>query len=148
MLNKVRRLTNLTFLEQALLLQLIALSFGIKVALTILTLPQLTILLSRRSSSARLSRIPLPHTRCPRDRLLSLIDLATTVSHGEGRCLPRALLLFWILHARQESAELCLGIHTAMATLYAHAWVELEGVVVGDRRVFTERYTPIFRFPE
>jgi hypothetical protein len=79
--------------------------------------------------------------------LLRLIDLATTVSHGERRCLPRALLLFWILHARQESAELCLGVHTAMTTLYAHAWVELEGVVVGDRRVFTDRYTPILRFP-
>ena len=147
MLNKVRRLTNLTFLEQALFIQLTALSFGIKVALTILTLPQLTILLSRCSSSARLSRIPFSHTRCSRDRLLRLIDLATTLSHGEGRCLPRALLLFWILHARQESAELCLGVHRATTTLYAHAWVELEGVVVGDNRVFTDRYTPILRFP-
>jgi hypothetical protein len=55
MLNKVRRLTNLTFLKQALLLQLTALSFGIKVALTILTLPQLTTLLSSHSSSPRLS---------------------------------------------------------------------------------------------
>ena len=147
MLNKVRRLTNLTVLEQTLLLQLTVLSFGLRVALTVLTLPQLTIFLSRRSSSPRLSRIPFPHTRCSRDRLLRLIDLATTVSHGEGRCLPRALLLFWILHARQESAELCLGVHTAMTTLYAHAWVEQEGVVVGDRRVFTDRYTPILRFP-
>ena len=147
MLNKVRRLTNLTFLEQALFTQLTMLSFGIKVALTILTLPRLTALLPRHSSSARLSRIPFLHTRCSRDRLLRLIDLATTVSHGESRCLPRALLLFWILHARQESAELCLGVYTAMTTLYAHAWVELEGVVVGDRRVFTDRYTPILRFP-
>ena len=147
MLNKVRQLTNLTVLEQTLLLQLTVLSFGLRVTLTVLTLPQLIIFLSRRSSSARLSRIPFPHTRCSRDRLLRLIDLATTVSHGEGRCLPRALLLFWILHARQESAELCLGVHTAMTTLYAHAWVELEGVVVGDRRVFTDRYTPILRFP-
>jgi hypothetical protein len=147
MLNKVRQLTNLTFLEQALLLQLTALSFGIKVALTVLTLPQLTILLSRNSPSLWLRRIPLLHTRCSVDQLIRLIDLATTVSHGEGRCLPRALLLFWILHARQESAGLCLGVHTAMTTLYAHAWVELEGVVVGDSRVFTDRYTPILRFP-
>ncbi len=147
MLNKVLRLTNLTFLEQALLLQLTALSFGIKAALTILTLPRLTALLSRHSSSARLSRIPFFHTHCSRDRLLRLIDLAATVSHGESRCLPRALLLFWILRARQESAELCLGVHTAMTTLYAHAWVELEGVTVGDTRVFTDRYTPILRFP-
>lgn len=147
MLNKVRRLTNLTFLEQALLLQLTALSFGIKVALTVLTLPRLTALLSCNSPSLWLRRIPLLHTRCSVDQLIRLIDLATTVSHGEGHCLPRALLLFWILHARQESAELCLGVHTAMTTLYAHAWVELEGVVVGDRRVFTDRYTPILRFP-
>ncbi len=147
MLNKVRRLTNLTFLEQALLLQLTALSFGIKVALTILTLPRLTALLSRHSSSARLSRIPFPHTRCSKDQLFRLIDLATTVSHGEGRCLPRALLLFWVLRAQQGSADLCLGVHTTTATLFAHAWVELEGVVVGDRRVFTDRYTPILRFP-
>jgi len=146
MLNKVRQLTNLTVLEQTLLLQLTVLSFGIKVALTISTLPRLTALLSRHSSSARLSRIPFLHTRCSRDRLLRLIDLATTVSHGEGRCLPRALLLLWILRARQESAELCLGVHTALPRLLAHAWVELEGVVTGDMRVFTDRYIPILRF--
>lgn len=147
MLTKVRRFTNLSFLEQALLLQLITLSFGISIAFTCLTLPRLAALLSRHSSSPGLRRIPLFHTRCSKDRLLELIDLATAVSHGEGRCLPRALLLFWILRAQQHSAELCLGAYTAMTALYGHAWIELEGAVVGDSRVFTDRYRPILRFP-
>lgn len=147
MLNKVRRLTSLTVLEQTLLLQLTVLSLGLRVALTIVTLPRLTALLVRNRPSPGLRRIPLLHTRCSVDQLIRLIDLATTVSHGEGRCLPRALLLFWILRARQESAELCLGVQTAKTRLHAHAWVEQDGVVVGDTRVFTDRYTPMLRFP-
>lgn len=147
MLNKIRRLTNLTLLEQILFFQLTVFSFGIKVALTIMPLPRLADLLSRHSSSARISRIPFPHARCSRDQVVKIIDLATTVSHRERRCLPRALLLFWILRAQQKSADLCLGVHTALATLYAHAWVELEGVAVGDPHTFINRYTPILRFP-
>jgi hypothetical protein len=145
MLNTLRRLTNLTLVEHALLLQLTALSLGLRIALIILPLPRLISLLSRTAVSPLLSRIPLFHTRCTVDRLIRLIDLATTVSHRDGRCLPRSLLLFWLLCARRESVKLCLGVSLNMTMLEGHAWVEREGIVVGDRLSFTNRYTPFLR---
>ena len=100
MLSKLQRLADLTLIEHALLLQLTALSLVLRTVLTSMALPRLTSILSRAASSPLLSRIPLFHTRCTVDRLFTLIDLATAVSHRDGRCLPRSLLLFWLLCAR------------------------------------------------
>jgi hypothetical protein len=143
MLSKLRRLANLTLVEHALLLQLTALSLGLRVVLTTMALPRLTSLLSRTASSPLLSQVPLFHTRCTVDQLFTLIDLA--VSHRNGRCLPRSLLLFWLLCARQESVELCLGVSKNMATLEGHAWVEQGGIVLGDTLSFTNRYALFLR---
>jgi hypothetical protein len=145
MLSKLRRLANLTLVEHALLLQLVALSLGLRVVLATITLPHLTSLLSRTASSSLLSRVPLFHNRCTVDQLLTLIDMATAVSHRDGSCLPRSLLLFWLLCARQESVDLCLGVSKNMATLDGHAWVERGGIVVGDRLSFTNRYALFLR---
>jgi Transglutaminase-like superfamily len=145
MLSKLRRLANLTLVEHALLLQLTALSLGLRVVLSTMTLPRLTSLLSRTASSPLLSQVPLFHTRCTVDQLFTLIDLATAVNHRDGRCLPRSLLLFWLLCARQESVELCLGVSKNMATLEGHAWVEQGGIVLGDTLSFTNRYALFLR---
>ena len=145
MLSTLRRLANLTLDEPTLLLQLIALSLGLGVVLTIMALPRLTSIMSRTASSPLLSQVPLFHTRCTVDRLFTLIDLATSVSHRDGRCLPRSLLLFWLLCARRESVELCLGVTKNMATLEGHAWVERGGIVLGDTLSFTNRYRLFLR---
>jgi transglutaminase superfamily protein len=145
MLSTLRRLADLTLVEQTLLLQLIALSLGLRVVLTTIAVLRLTSLLSRNASSPRLSRVSLFHTRCTVVRLLTLIDLATVVSPRDGRCLPRSLLLFRLLSARRESVELCLGLSKNTAALEGHARVERGGIVLGDRRSFTNRYPRILR---
>ena len=145
MLSTLRRLADLTLVEHALLLQLTALSLGLRVALATMALPRLISLLPRSASSSLLSQIPFLHTRCTPDRLLTLADLAMTVSHGDGRCLPRSLLLFWLLHARQESVELCLGVSKHNTTLEGHAWIERDGILWGDTRSFTNRYATFLR---
>src|SRR5512141_2654304 len=122
MLSTFRRLANLTLVERALLLQLTALSLGLRVALTTITLPRLT-------------------SPCTVDRLFTLVDLATAVSHRNDRCLPRSLLLFWLLRARHESVELCLGVGKHNTTLEEHAWVERDGIILS----FTSRYALFLR---
>lgn len=146
MSSKLRRLADFTVVEYALLLQLIVLSFGLRVLLTSLTLPRLMSLLSDTASSLRFRQIPLFHSRCEVDRLVTLVDLATTLSHKDSRCLPRSLLLFWLLRARRESVALCLGAAKNMAALEGHAWVERSGIVFGDTPSFTSRYSLLLRF--
>ena len=141
MLSTLRRLPNLTLVEHALFLQLIALSLGLRVVLITMTLPRLTSFLSPVASSPLLGQIAFHHTRCTVDRLFALIDHATVVSHRDGRYLPRSLLLFWLLRARLESAELCLGVSKSLATLEGRARIERGGIVVGHTHSFTNRYT-------
>jgi Transglutaminase-like superfamily len=145
MLSTLRRLANLTLVERALLLQLTALSLGLRVALTTITLPRLTSFLSHIAVSPLLSQVPFLHTCCTVDRLFTLVDLATAVSHRDGRCLPRSLLLFWLFRARHEPVELCLGVIKNRTRLEGHAWVERDGLVLGDTVSFTSRYALFLR---
>lgn len=147
MLSKLRRLADLPLIEQALFLQLTTLSFGLRVALSAMTLLRLISLLSRAASTSPINRIPLFHAHCATDRLVALIDLAAAVSHGHGRCLPRALLLFWLFRARRHSVSLCLGVSKNMTSLEGHAWVEEDGFALGDRLSFIHRYSLILRLP-
>ena len=147
MLSKLRRLANLPLVEQALLLQLTTLSLGLRVLLSAVTLSRLISHLSRAASSPLLSQIPLFHTHCATDRLVALIDLAAAVSHRNGRCLPRSVLLFWLLRTRRQPVSLCLGVNKNMTSLEGHAWVEQDGAVLGDRLSFINRYTLFIRLP-
>jgi Transglutaminase-like superfamily len=147
MLRKLRRLTDLPLLERALVLQFTVLALGLRVALSVISLPRLTSLLSRTASSPILRRVPFFHTYHTTDRLVALSDLATTVSHGSGHCLPRSLLLFWVLRTQQHPVSLCLGISKNMTALEGHAWVEQDGLVFGDTRSFINGYTLMLRLP-
>lgn len=147
MLSKLRRLTDLPLLEQVLFLQLTVLSLGLRVALSALPLPRLAYLLSHTAFIPLLGLIPSLHICCGTDRLFELSDLATTVSHRNGRCLPRSLLLFWLLHARQDAVSLCLGVSKNVSALEGHAWIEHGGVVFGDTLSFINRYTLVLRLP-
>jgi hypothetical protein len=147
MQSRIRRLADLTLVEQVLLLQLTVLSLAVRVLLLTMTLSRLASFLSRTASSPLLSLIPLFQTHCPTDRLLMLIDVATAVSHQDGRCLPRSLLLFWLLRTNRRSVSLCLGVSKTFATLEGHAWVEQDGVVLGDTPSFTNRYALLLRLP-
>lgn len=146
MLSKLHRLVDLRLVEQALLLQLTVLSLILKAVLPTITLSRLTSFLSRMASSP-LGWIPFFHTHRSADRLFTLVDLATTVTHGEARCLPRSLLLFWVLRARRQSVSVCLGVSTRRPLLEAHAWVEQDGTVLGDRPSFIQRYTLFLQLP-
>lgn len=147
MLSKLHRLADFTFVELTLLLQLIAMSLGLRLALCAMPLHRLTLLVSRTATLPLLGQIPLLHIRCSTHRLLALTELAAAVSHRNGHCLPRSLLLFWLLRARHEPVSVCLGVSKNLAALEAHAWVEQDGVVLGDAVSFVDRYTAVLRLP-
>lgn len=147
MLSKLQRLADFTLVELTLLLQLITLSFGLQLAVSAMPLHRLTSLLSRMATFPLLGRMPLLHLRCPTDRLSALTALAAAMCRRNGSCLPRSLLLFWLLRARHRSVTVCLGVNKNMTGLEGHAWVELDGVVLGDTGSFISRYTPVLRLP-
>lgn len=57
-----------------------------------------------------------------------------------GNCLSQSLALWWQLHRAGMTPEIRFGVRRQDARLDAHAWVELDGHVLNDRRDVAERY--------
>jgi hypothetical protein len=51
----------------------------------------------------------------------------------ETNCLSRSMTLCWLLRASRVPCKLCFGAKREGAHLKAHAWVEVEGIVVNDQ---------------
>jgi hypothetical protein len=80
------------------------------------------------------------------DRLIVLADVAARSTTGLGCCLARSLLLFWLLKARGEPAELLAGVRKENTTTTGHAWLEREGQIIADNLTETSRFVPVVRF--
>ena len=90
-----------------------------------------------------LTRHPLPdlvsslgtsapdRTHLPPVRLGRAVQRALTVGNHQPRCLIASLVLFDLLRARDERAELVIGLPESPQTKDAHAWIEIDGVDVG-----------------
>lgn len=145
MLRKLRRLAKLSPGEWLLLSQLVAYSLAAGVGLRFMTLPRLTGFIAQCAENRWLRRFPLLHGRYEVARLTTLVDLAAKVTRGQGRCLTRSFLLFWLFKIRGKSAELLVGVSKESAIFQAHAWIETQGRVVGDSPEMTGRFATLLR---
>jgi len=59
------------------------------------------------------------------------------------RCLPRALCLRWLLGRHGIAAELRIGVERRRGEMRAHAWVERDGVPLGDGPGVADRWAPL-----
>jgi len=145
MVRKLRRLAELSATEWLILLQLVALGLASRIGLKLTTLPRLCGLIARCAGNPWLKRLPLFHRRHGIERLCALADLAARVTYGAGRCLGRSLLILWLLKARGQPADLMVGVNKGGSVFLAHAWIETEGRIIGDRPEMTEHFAILLR---
>src|SRR5262249_19102104 len=74
-----------------------------------------------------------------------LVSLA--VRHGvhPANCLQRSLALWWLLRRQGIRSELYIGTRKEAGRLDAHAWIEMEGVVLNDSSDVRHLYEPFDR---
>jgi hypothetical protein len=65
-----------------------------------------------------------------------------------GNCLARSLVLWWLLKRRGIDSQIRLGVRKENAILLAHAWIELDQVVLNDRPDVDTFYEPLTRFTD
>lgn len=65
-------------------------------------------------------------------RLQKLVYLASRIHFLHMACLDRACALQWILGRREIPSELRIGICKSQVNIYAHAWVEIAGLAIGE----------------
>lgn len=65
-------------------------------------------------------------------RLAELVGMAARHGAYKAACLPRSLVLTWLLRRRGVHARLCIGVARREHGIGAHAWVEVAGQVIND----------------
>jgi hypothetical protein len=89
--------------------------------------------LGRSTLPAAVQRLAVPTTSDPLS--VSLLSRAVTrglrVGPWRPRCLQRSLVLFRLLRAQGDAAELVIGLAERPTSHDAHAWVEMAGRDVG-----------------
>jgi hypothetical protein len=74
-----------------------------------------------------------------------LVDAAARRGVYHATCLPRSLVLWWLLRRRGIDADLRIGVCKEGGEFQAHAWVEYGGVAFNEGAVVSERYASFER---
>ena len=118
------RLKDLQPWKIALALRMWALMLSVKLALLRHPLPKVVDDLIQPPKQLRNPR------REPR-QLSAINNRVFRIGSYRPRCLIRSLVHLRLLRAQGDPAVLVIGLPRGVATTDAHAWVELNGVVVG-----------------
>jgi hypothetical protein len=110
--------------EAVLLLPLVALG------LRLFGFEPLRTQLARRADPSRRER-PADCLRAAL-RIARVVRIAASRGPFRARCLPKSLLLWWLLRRRGMQPALRLGVQRDASGIRAHAWVELHGLVLSD----------------
>lgn len=114
---------------------------GIRLALASLGFRRVHGLLSRWvAASAPGAQRPPALRAAQAAATLRALDRAAGCGPSRPSCLPRSLTLWWLLRRQGMPAELRIGVRREGDRLEAHAWVEQDGVVLGDHADVHDRF--------
>src|SRR5579872_2085975 len=145
MIARLRRLRALSICDRMVLAQLLISSALIVVALRSLGWRRVSVALNSLSTRYPIRRFPVFHLLYHMDELDPLVDLASGLSR-RNRCLVRSIMLFWLLRARGEAAQLVFGVRKREGSFEAHAWTVSERGLVGDSEAAIAEFHPMMSF--
>ncbi len=73
-------------------------------------------------------------------KMQRLVGFASRLHLLPMTCLMRSLALQRMLVKRNIPAQVCIGVNKTMAEIHAHAWVEVNGVAVGEFEEVSEKF--------
>lgn len=137
--HRFRSALELTFVDWLALLEAWLALFLFWVALRFLSAERLRI----PSHTGHIAPINLPDTLANAERLFRLIELASRLHLLPMTCLPRSLTLRWMLARRQMLSFLRVGVSASGGQTHAHAWVEVNGLPVGESVETINRFSAL-----
>jgi hypothetical protein len=155
--SKLRRFFALRSREQLLLAE--AWSRLLAAALCLRLAPRRTLARALRDDSDRGAPAGAEHSDAERPTAEPSIaedsagELARAVARAAAHhlrpmtCLPRALALRQMLAKRGIPSALRIGVRKEAATIAAHAWIEVEGVAIGEPAAIEERFRALLPAP-
>ncbi|BCX87755.1 hypothetical protein MIN45_P0122 [Methylomarinovum tepidoasis] len=87
---------------------------------------------------------PAPRGKSPSlDVLVRCFQIAAAHHIYRPTCLPRSIALHHFLKRHGHPAVLRIGVRKEKKGIKAHAWVEVDGRIVDDDPLNTQRYQPL-----
>jgi hypothetical protein len=74
-----------------------------------------------------------------------MVRVAARYGPYRATCLQQALTLWWLLRRQGIASDLCFGARKEADQVEAHAWVELQGVALGEAEDIHQRFAPFDR---
>lgn len=87
------------------------------------------------------------HYRMPPRRLVRLVDALMRLTFGKDYCMKRSILLFHFLRAWGYDAVVHFGVTKTDGVLKGHAWVDLNGWPLAERKDPRTEYIRTFSYP-
>ncbi len=72
-----------------------------------------------------------------------MVSIAAFSGPYRAGCLRRSLVLVILLRRQGIEGELVFGTRRIAQSLEAHAWVEIQGIVINDHPHIRQQYTPL-----
>lgn len=138
---KLRAFLSLSNQDRWLLLQAWWLLLGVDLGLRLLPFRRLQSLLANHAPTAATAQ--WAGAAALIGRLHWLVRLAGRNHLYPMTCLRRALALQRLLALHGVPAELRFGVQKENGGLTAHAWLEYQGLPIGEPEVLTGRYAPL-----
>ena len=139
----LKRLRSLSWAERWLLVETLPVTVAMAIGLRLRGYRRLTALLERTAPLDGPPPREAAETVAERAmRIAAVVDVALRRGPFSGTCLERSLSLWWLLRRRGVESDLRLGVRRD-GEFEAHAWVEVDGVVLNDRSEPGGRYARI-----
>lgn len=135
-----QQLGELSGAERRTLLQALALLPLATVGRHVLSYRRLRSLLGVLLPSRAASSLPSSESWPRAERVARVVQIAARHSLLRPNCLDRSLVLWALLRRRGIESTLRFGTRKDGARFEAHAWVELEGVVLNDTADVGQRF--------
>lgn len=141
-----RELRRLSWRQRWLLLQAFAILPVIVLGLRLLGYQRL------RSLLLRLSSAPPDHTHTTLilqqgQETARLTQAAASRLPFWVSCLAQSITIWWLLRRQSLASDIRIGVNRNDGDFQAHAWVEINGIILNDKADVHQRYSPFDQIP-
>ena len=137
MYSRVKKFLSLSFDEKLIFVEAVALLPVIRVVLRLFGLRGSQRFLGLAALGRNIDRAELGV-----ERISYLVCAAANNGLLRANCLERSLLLWSLLRRRGYAADIRIGVSNEAKQFKAHAWVEMNGVVLNDRLDVAAEFAP------
>jgi hypothetical protein len=143
MISKWRKFKSLSVSERRIFTRAVSLLPLVSIGCTVLGFRKVASMLLRKSSRCPIDAIVIHDAAKTAKNTYLLTRTASHLPMFRFRCLVRSLVLWHLLLCQGMDAKLQFGVRKNGKNIKAHAWVEYDGVALGESTDLYSTFAPL-----